>query len=105
MGIETPLADRRGKEFCELPTVTNSNSKPRKNRRRQKKMSSPVQKLFETCKEVFASGGPGFIPPSEDIQRLQSVLGMSFFEAFIDRKFNFFSCKQKRKEKRKIYII
>lgn len=75
MGIETTLADRKGKEFCELPKVTNSNSKSRKNRRRHKKMSS-VQRLFETCKEVFASSGPGIIPPPHDIQRLRSVLGM-----------------------------
>lgn len=73
MGIETTLADRKGKEFCELPKVTNSNSKARKGRRRQKKMS-PVQKLFETCKEVFASGGTGIVPPSQDIQRICSVL-------------------------------
>ncbi|PON95900.1 Cysteine oxygenase/2-aminoethanethiol dioxygenase [Trema orientale] len=73
MGIETTLANRKGKEFCELPKVTNSNSKARKGRRRQKKMS-PVQKLFETCKEVFASGGTGIVPPSQDIQRIRSVL-------------------------------
>ncbi|XP_030482259.2 plant cysteine oxidase 2 [Cannabis sativa] len=73
MGIETALADRKGKDFCELPKVTNSNNKTRKSRRRQKKMS-PVQKLFETCKEVFASASTGIVPPSEDIQRLRSVL-------------------------------
>ncbi|XP_024031638.1 plant cysteine oxidase 2 [Morus notabilis] len=73
MGIETALANRKGKEFCELPKVTNSNSKTRKNRRRYKKMS-PVQKLFEMCKEVFTAGATGVVPPPEDIQRLQSVL-------------------------------
>uniref|UniRef100_A0A5B7ADC0 cysteine dioxygenase n=1 Tax=Davidia involucrata TaxID=16924 RepID=A0A5B7ADC0_DAVIN len=71
MGIERILADRKGKEYCELRNVTNSKSK--KNRRRQRKMSR-VQKLYETCKEVFAFGGNGFVPPPTDIERLQSVL-------------------------------
>lgn len=74
MGIETTLADRK---VTELPKVTNSNSKTRKNRRRQKKMS-PVQRLFETCREVFSAGVSGVVPPLEDIQRLRSVLGMFF---------------------------
>lgn len=75
MGIETTLANRKGKEFCELPKVTNSNSKTRKSRRRQKKMSL-VQKLFETCKEVFSIDGVGNVPSPENVQRLRSVLGM-----------------------------
>ncbi|GMN42358.1 hypothetical protein TIFTF001_011585 [Ficus carica] len=70
MGIETALADRK---VTELPKVTNSNSKTRKNRRRQKKMS-PVQRLFETCREVFSAGISDVVPPPEDIQRLRSVL-------------------------------
>ncbi|KAF3444760.1 hypothetical protein FNV43_RR14453 [Rhamnella rubrinervis] len=73
MGIETALADRKGKEFCELPKVTNTNSKARKSRRRQKK-TSPVQKLFETCKEVFSFHGVDNVPSPEDVQRLRSVL-------------------------------
>lgn len=77
MGIETTRADRKGnKESRELPkaTDTNSRSKPRKSRRRHKRMS-PVQKLFETCKQVFANGGTGIVPPPEDIERLRVVLG------------------------------
>ncbi|KAJ7970958.1 plant cysteine oxidase 2-like [Quillaja saponaria] len=35
---------------------------------------SLVQKLFETCKEVFAFGGTGIVPSSENIERLRSVL-------------------------------
>lgn len=81
MGIETALADRKGKEFCELPKVTNSNSKTRKSRRRQRKMSV-VQKLFDTCKEVFSSSAVGSVPSPEDVQRLRSVLGMLFFFSF-----------------------
>jgi hypothetical protein len=78
MGIETTRADRKGgKESRELPkaTDTNSRSKPNKNRRRKKRMS-PVQKLFETCKKVFANGGAGIVPSPEDIERLRAVLGM-----------------------------
>lgn len=75
MGIETTRADRKGKEFRELSTATNTspNSRPKRSRRRKKKML-PVQKLFEICKEVFANGGPGIVPCSEDIERLRAVL-------------------------------
>ncbi|XP_041008355.1 plant cysteine oxidase 2-like [Juglans microcarpa x Juglans regia] len=76
MGIETTRTDRKGnKEFRELPkaTDTTSKSKTRKSRRRQKKMS-PVQMLFETCKEVFANSGTGIVPSTEDIERLRAVL-------------------------------
>ncbi|KAH7532614.1 hypothetical protein FEM48_Zijuj04G0040200 [Ziziphus jujuba var. spinosa] len=81
MGIETTLADRKAKEFCELPKVTNSNSNTRKSRRRQKKMSL-VQKLFETCKEVFSfEDGVDSVPSNENIQRLRSVLGLVCYGA------------------------
>ncbi|RZS08172.1 hypothetical protein BHM03_00039109, partial [Ensete ventricosum] len=48
-----------------------------KSRRKQKKpaqMPSVVQRLFETCKEVFAEGGDGIIPSPEDVNRLRSIL-------------------------------
>lgn len=80
MGIERSLADRKGKQFCELPKETTTNNKSRKNRRRPRKSSPlPVQKLYETCKEVFASSGTGIVPSSEDIERLRAVLGMFLF--------------------------
>ncbi|XP_059670305.1 plant cysteine oxidase 2-like isoform X2 [Cornus florida] len=50
-----------------------TNSRSKRSRRRQKKMSA-VQKLYETCKEVFASGGTGVVPPESDIERLKSIL-------------------------------
>ncbi|CAL5370628.1 unnamed protein product [Camellia sinensis] len=62
----------KGKECLELASET-KNSKSRKSRRRQRKMSQ-VQKLYDICKEVFATGGPDIIPPADDIQRLKSVL-------------------------------
>ncbi|KAJ1386881.1 RmlC-like cupin domain superfamily [Sesbania bispinosa] len=74
MGIERTLADRKGRDFCELPRETITSSKSWKNRRRQKKVMPPVQKLFETCKDVFASGGTGFVTPDQDIDTLRSVL-------------------------------
>ena len=84
MGIETTRADRKVKEFRELPTDTNTspNSRSKRSRRRQKKML-PVQKLFEICKEVFANGGTGIVPCSEDIERLRAVLGMLFFSLVV----------------------
>ncbi|URE01584.1 histone deacetylase [Musa troglodytarum] len=51
----------------------------KKSRRKQKKpgqMPSVVQRLFETCKEVFAEGGDGIIPSLDDVNRLRSVLGV-----------------------------
>ncbi|THG00558.1 hypothetical protein TEA_023085 [Camellia sinensis var. sinensis] len=72
MGIERTLINQKGKECLELASET-KNSKSRKSRRRQRKMSQ-VQKLYDICKEVFATGGPDIIPPADDIQRLKSVL-------------------------------
>ena len=81
MGIERTLADRKGRDFCELPKETITSSRSRRNRRRQKKMP-PVQRLFDTCKEVFASSGTGIVPPAEDIDKLRSVLGTRFLFFF-----------------------
>ncbi|KAL6978178.1 cysteamine dioxygenase [Sarracenia purpurea var. burkii] len=71
MGIEKILASRKDKEFCELPSETNSKS--RKSRRRQRKMS-PVQKLYELCKEVFGTRRSVIVPPADDVERIKSVL-------------------------------
>lgn len=91
MGIESTLADLKGKQLSELPKVTaagtsnssnsaanrnrSRNKQSRKNRRRQKKiMVSPVQRLYETCKDVFANCGAGIVPSLEKIERLKAVL-------------------------------
>ncbi|KAL9427371.1 hypothetical protein AB3S75_029544 [Citrus x aurantiifolia] len=91
MGIESTLADLKGKQLSELPKVTaagtsissnsaanrnrSRNKQSRKNRRRQKKiMASPVQRLYETCKDVFANCGAGIVPSPEKIERLKAVL-------------------------------
>lgn len=52
---------------------TTTDRSARMNRRRQRKQPL-VQTLFETCAEVFANGGTGFVPPPADIQRLCSIL-------------------------------
>lgn len=88
MGIEAAVADIRGRDFSRFSKetgITNSNTKRntsnsttakgKKNRRRQKKMTvSPVQKLYDTCKDVFASCQPGIVPFRENIDKLRSVL-------------------------------
>lgn len=71
MGFEAVVSDRKGKQLCELPVETNNKSK--RSRRRQRKPSQ-VQKLFEMCKEVFAFGRTGFVPPPADVERLRLVL-------------------------------
>ncbi|KAA8540933.1 hypothetical protein F0562_024929 [Nyssa sinensis] len=52
--------------------MNNKSYKKRTNTKKQ--MSNTVQKLFETCKEVFATGETGCVPPPADIERLRLVL-------------------------------
>lgn len=77
MGIEPSIAaGRKGNQFTGFSketTTTNTNRPAKKNRRRSRNRP-PVQTLFETCKEVFANGGTGFIPPPDYVERLRSVL-------------------------------
>lgn len=63
MRIEKNVSERRGKEY----------SDSKKNRRGQR-MVSPVQRLYDTCKQVFANCGPGVVPSAEKIERLKAVL-------------------------------
>ncbi|RCV16241.1 hypothetical protein SEVIR_3G124700v4 [Setaria viridis] len=49
----------------------------KKFRRRQKKATSslsPMQRLFDTSKEVFAGSSPGFVPPPDAVARLSGLL-------------------------------
>ncbi|KAM3381065.1 plant cysteine oxidase 1 [Capsicum galapagoense] len=43
-------------------------------RKRSMENNNMVQKLYDTCKQVFANGKAGYIPPPPDIQRLTSLL-------------------------------
>ncbi|XP_043704411.1 plant cysteine oxidase 2 [Telopea speciosissima] len=73
MRVKSGLVDRKGQDICELPREKSNKNK--KNRKRNKKsMANVVQKLFETCKEVFATGGAGVVPSPGDIERLRSEL-------------------------------
>ncbi|RWV86597.1 hypothetical protein BHE74_00050524 [Ensete ventricosum] len=80
MGVDGGLADPKG--TAELATEENNKYSSKKKKRRQKKPASTpsaVQRLFETCKEVFAHGGRGFIPSADDVERLRSVLGQAIW--------------------------
>lgn len=46
----------------------------KKNRSRVNNNNNMVQKLYDTCKQVFANGKAGYVPPAHDIQRLTSLL-------------------------------
>ncbi|OWM69757.1 plant cysteine oxidase 2-like [Punica granatum] len=76
MGITTTVAGRKGKEFRELSreTTATTNSKSKKNRRRQRKMMLPIQRLFDTCREVFAGSGTNVVPSPQEIENLKTVL-------------------------------
>ncbi|XAR51767.1 Cysteamine dioxygenase [Bertholletia excelsa] len=86
MGIKNVLASREV-EDCQLKSEMKSKSK--KSRRRQRRVSQ-VQKLYLECKEVF-TGGPGIIPPSDDIERIKSVLdGMTAMEVGVSPDMPYF---------------
>ncbi|XP_022739785.1 plant cysteine oxidase 2-like isoform X2 [Durio zibethinus] len=100
MGRAT-LANIKGKGFSELAkevktisedtnkvsntnknrNTTSSDSSGKKNRRRTRKMMmptavvvSPVQRLYDTCKDVFALSGTGIVPNRDKIEQLRAVL-------------------------------
>lgn len=64
--------------------VDKARASSRKNRRRHKKASSPadaaasslspMQRLFDTSREVFANSYPGFVPPPDAVARLSGIL-------------------------------
>ena len=55
-----------------------SSKKGKRKGRRSEPMPTVVQRLFDTCREVFADCGPGVVPSPENIGRLRSVLGIEF---------------------------
>ncbi|XP_065879871.1 plant cysteine oxidase 2-like [Euphorbia lathyris] len=90
MGIETSGVNRKGQgnEFGELekeknPILNplpspkgNTNTRGKKGRRGplKKRAVAPVQKLYDTCKDVFSSTGPGIVPSPDQIEKLRAVL-------------------------------
>lgn len=91
MGTGTTIVSGRvRKDLSDLPTKTNqngnipivastenrSNSRKKKIQRRNKKtVICPVQKLFDTCKKVFANAKSGIVPSPQHIDMLRTVLG------------------------------
>lgn len=66
-------------------------SESRKGKRRQRKISA-VQRLYETCREVFADCGPGIVPSPEKIEKLAAVLdGMTQADVGLRPNMPFFS--------------
>ncbi|XP_010934139.1 plant cysteine oxidase 2 [Elaeis guineensis] len=80
MGVDGRMADRKGKEEAagkEEVAAKEKRRSAKKNKRRQKKsppMPTVVQRLFDTCKEVFADCGADVVPAAEDIERLRAIL-------------------------------
>ncbi|KAK6155118.1 hypothetical protein DH2020_009366 [Rehmannia glutinosa] len=84
MGIEQNSSGGKGK-------VSNES---KKNKRRQKR-SSPVQRLYETCKEVFADCGPGIVPSPEKVEKLAAVLdGMTQADVGLRKDMPFFGSER-----------
>lgn len=63
MGIEPNASKPKDKPYSES----------KRSKRRQKK-TSMVQRLYETCQEVFADCGPGVVPSSDKIDRLKNIM-------------------------------
>lgn len=68
MGIDQNVSKPKGKVYSES----------KRNKRKQRK-SSQVQRLYETCKEVFADCGPGVVPSPDKVELLKAALGMIIF--------------------------
>lgn len=83
MGAGTTVGDRVRKDLSEISNKPNipttktivSASRKKIHRRSKKALISPVQKLFETCKKVFANGKSGAVPSQVHINMLRAVLG------------------------------
>lgn len=69
MGAEKNGNDRKGSENGEM----------KNKRKRRKVVVSRVQKLYKTCKLVFANCRPGVVPSMENVERVKAVLGMLLF--------------------------
>lgn len=69
-----------GQENFELQTT----KKKKKSKRKQRLPPPPppavaaIQRLYETCKEVFAGVEAGTVPSPEHVHRLRSVLGNDY---------------------------
>ncbi|KAK4417688.1 Plant cysteine oxidase 2 [Sesamum alatum] len=84
MGIEQSGRGGKGK-------VSNES---KKSKRRQRKLS-PVQRLYEICKEVFADCGPGIVPSPDKVEKLAAVLdGITQVDVGLRPNMPFFSSER-----------
>ncbi|XP_010435972.1 PREDICTED: plant cysteine oxidase 2-like [Camelina sativa] len=81
MGTGTVVSGRVRKDLSRtnpngnIPPESRSNSRKKKIQRRSKRtLISPVQKLVDTCKKVFANAKSGTVPSQDNIQMLRAVL-------------------------------
>ncbi|KAG1346296.1 Plant cysteine oxidase 2 [Cocos nucifera] len=74
MGVDRRLADRKGKEEAAAKEKSKSSKKSKRRQKKSSPMPTVVQRLFDTCKEVFADCGADFVPAPEDIERLRAIL-------------------------------
>ncbi|KAL5836939.1 hypothetical protein ACOSQ3_014108 [Xanthoceras sorbifolium] len=54
----------------------NRTNKSRKNCWQERKTRLPVQRMYDTYKDVFAFSGTGIVPSPEKIERLRAFLGI-----------------------------
>ncbi|KAL6518905.1 hypothetical protein OROHE_017658 [Orobanche hederae] len=67
----------------------------KKNKQRKQKKLSQVQKLYQTCKDVFADCGPGIVPSPDKVEKLAAVLdGMTQADLGLRPDMLFFSKDQ-----------
>ncbi|CAN0857681.1 Plant cysteine oxidase 2 [Linum grandiflorum] len=75
-----PLAKGKKPVLNPSPSPTparNVSIRGKKSRRSQHKkaaMATPVQRLFDTCKEVFKFGGTGIVPSPDNVEKLRTAL-------------------------------
>lgn len=94
MGIEQNISKPKGKVYNES----------KKNKRRQRK-SSQVQRLYETCKEVFADCGPGVVPSTDKVELLKAVLDkMTEVDVGLKPNMPFFRAEETEKPPRITYL-
>nr|XP_018684401.1 PREDICTED: plant cysteine oxidase 2-like isoform X2 [Musa acuminata subsp. malaccensis] len=78
MKVGEKLAEQTASEVSASKSASEKRRQSSKKSGRKRKKLGPrqsaVQRLFETCKEVFANGGPGIVPSPEDVDRLRSIL-------------------------------
>ncbi|XP_004236196.1 plant cysteine oxidase 2 isoform X1 [Solanum lycopersicum] len=77
MNIGKILLSKRSVSGHNSSNISKKRKKKKKKMELEKRKSSRedmVQKLYDTCKQIFANGKAGYVPPPHDIQRLKSLL-------------------------------